>query len=239
MAIDPFSDDDLLVLKKRARRRLVGAVALSLLAILILSIVVDKTPPAKKPSPEAPVAIEGMKPDSVAKAPEPLAASAVAVEPRVLPPAQPVAESPRLPAPQAAKPVSAPQEKPPVKPEPVARAEKPPKVEAAVKPVLPEKKPARAEADKPKTARQVEKILDDQPEAPPKPAKVRLTAQIAALSSEEKAKGLQAKLAAHGIPSTTQTVTTNGRTVVRVKIGPFDSAEALKKAHARAAQMGL
>ena len=42
MAIDPFSDDDLLVLKKRARRRLVGAVALSLLAILILSIVVDK-----------------------------------------------------------------------------------------------------------------------------------------------------------------------------------------------------
>ncbi|MFH1818287.1 MAG: SPOR domain-containing protein [Pseudomonadota bacterium] len=129
----PSSENDL---KRLARRRLIGAVALTLLAVIVLPLLLEDEPPPTSTlsvhMAEAPTPV----PEQQAVAPVPAAEPAPSVPSPPAPPAEP------------ATPAARPEPKPeaePVKPEPVkAESAKPqPKPHPVAAPVL-QKKPAAA-----------------------------------------------------------------------------------------------
>lgn len=211
-AVDPVLPE-----KKRARRRLVGAIALALGVAIGLPMILDSEPkplstdidiriPAKeKAPPMAPVAaadaldkseviVEPPKPATVA-APVPL--PPMATLPRAVAEVKPAEVKP------AAKPELKPELKPAVKPE-LKLAEKPALKPAPVKPaVQPDAERALA-------------ILEDKPAAAAPNQKYIV--QVAALASQEKANELQGRLKEAGIPSFIQK---GSGPLIRVRVGPF------------------
>lgn len=232
----PPSNDELLVLKKRARRRLVGAVALVLIAIIVLWNVLDREPKTAK----QPVNAQGVeiisdapqistvnpakdKPASPFAEPGTPAQPAVtAATPAYVAPAAPV-ESP---APES-KPKPAPQKVDTVHLKPEAKKDAPVKKEEHKA----EEKHAPAKAE-PKPAAE-QKKSDAKPVAASDEHKTQLI-QVAALSDAEKAKALVDKLAAHGVKAYTE----QKGELTRVRVGPFASREQAEKALAKIQSAG-
>jgi DedD protein len=258
MADAPISEE-LTALKKRARRRLVGAVALMLVALLVLWTVMDnKPPPSLASQPVAivssePSLVATVKPDTkptapvaAASAPAPthtLAAPAPMAAPLVAPAPQPAA------TPLVATPVPGTQVK---QPEP-KRDEVP---AAAMKP-----------SDKPTEAAQAKSESPKKPEAgsPPKkdPAKIlaglddeqaksakhdkphddtasaRFFLQLGAFADEDKAKSLLAKAHAAGVSVQSDTVTTAKGHLTRLRAGPYPSRDAVQKAQSKLSAAGV
>jgi DedD protein len=205
--------DEEIQLRGKARRRLVGAVGLVLVAAVVLPLVLES-----KPRPvNQDIAIEIPKPgDSslgaavAAKPPVAVPSGAQATPPAAaVPPTPdiPVAKPPPV-AGAADKPVAKPTEKPASKPA-VKPAEKP-----VAKPVAPAK-------------------------APEKPATGAFVIQVAALANADNAKQLQDKLAASGVKAYTDTVKGANGTLTRVRVGPFGSREEADKALARVKKLGV
>ncbi|MEQ1592296.1 MAG: SPOR domain-containing protein [Thiobacillaceae bacterium] len=96
----PASEDDL---KRRARRRLIGAVALTLIAVIALPLLLEDEPP---PATRLEV---NMPPVAAQPEPAPLEAS---------PPPEPAAVAETKPAPQESKPAAPEKSEPPPKPTP-------------------------------------------------------------------------------------------------------------------------
>jgi DedD protein len=222
--------DPVLPEKKRARRRLVGAIALALAVAVGLPMLLDSEPkplatdidiriPSKdKAAPQhvpAPVAAADSldRREMIVEPPKPVP---VAAAPAVATPRD-VAEVKLTPKPEVKKPEPKPLDKPVVKP-----AE--PKV-AAVKPeVKPDAERALA-------------ILEDKPVAAA-PANQKYIVQVAALASQEKVNELQGKLKAAGIPHFTQKGSGKSGELIRVRVGPFskDEGEAIR---AKLSKLGL
>lgn len=128
---DAVQTDEATLLKKRARRRLIGAAALALFAAIVLPMVMDHQPPAplkdiqvRIPSPDEGAPQKTAPPKSVAKSEiKPIAKA----EPKVEPKAEPKAETPPEPKPEA-KPEPKPETKPEPKPEPKIEAKPEPKM---------------------------------------------------------------------------------------------------------------
>jgi DedD protein len=238
------ADDPVLPEKKRARRRLVGAVALALAVAVGLPMLLDAEP---KPL-ASDISIQIPSRDKAPPLPLPAAPGAAAV-PSVSPAdsldgREEIVDAPR-PQSTEVKPVSldarerAAGSRPPVlkneaKPEP-----KPAKVEpkpAAPKPAArtdekPAAKPAKAQPD---SARAVD-ILEGKAT---EPASEKFIVQVAALGSADKAAELQGKLKAAGIRSFTHKVATPSGERIQVKLGPFSRIEA-DQMHARLEKAGL
>ena len=208
----PISDEEL-QLKKRARRRLVGAIVLVTAVAVVLPMVLDSEPkpvsqnvdiqiPALdagefKPKGGAPPAgSKGAKatPDAAAKTEKP--------EPA---PAANVAPAPRAKAAPAAGPKGA------------SKGESP-------KSAPPEPKPAA-----------VENTKDSAKSA----AAGAYVVQVAALSDAAKAKQLQKQMAGIGLKSYTEVVTTQNGDVTRVRAGPYATREAAEKARVQLKKAGL
>lgn len=128
----PSSENDL---KRLARRRLIGAVALTLLAVIALPLLLEDEPPPTS-------ALSVHMAEAPAPVPEQAAAPVSAAEPASSTPSQPA------PPAEPAKPVARPEPKPeaePVKPEPVkAEPAKPQSKPHPVAAPVPQKKPAAA-----------------------------------------------------------------------------------------------
>jgi DedD protein len=272
-------NDPLLPEKKRARRRLVGAIALALAAAVGLPMLLDSQPnkslagdiaiqiPSKDKAAPLPVPAESSPADAQA----PVREKAVAAEDSVgkgeeivqMPPAPAPAAKPAVVA--AAKPPSAaelpkPERKPERKPEPPKPKAEPkpePKQEARI-----EHKPAEKAADKADKAEKAAKPkAEDRPAKPhddaralailegkaaDKPEKAdrdkppadagaqKFVVQVAALSSQEKAAELQARLHGAGINSHTE----KAGELIKVKIGPLTKDEA-EKVRAKLGRIGL
>ena len=198
-------NDPVLPEKKRARRRLVGAVALTLGLIIVLPMVLDSEP--KPVSDEVVIKIPSRDKLSKLSASRPSASIVVSLTPDKHSEAPQSANTPD----PAAVPV-APNPKPPENEKPAA-VEKP----APPKPVQESAKAVKSSANE----------NDAKPAADA--AKGKLVIQVAALASQEKVNELQSKLGKAGIKSHTQTVATQGGERIRVRIGPFNSkAEAEK-----------
>ena len=204
--------------RKRARRRLIGAIALVLLMVTVLPMLLDDRSDENAPRPDVTISIPSQDDGEFSSkivpvtpsqpVPAPAAASSEPVAP---PPVEPVATPPQeVPANPAAAEVKAvapvppapakvadqPAEKPVVKPEPVAEA----------KPQL----PVPAEKTSPKQG--------------------AVSVQIGVFTPSPKAEQIQSKLSGLGLDCGTETLNTKtGGKLLRMRCGPFVSRdEALK-----------
>ena len=202
----PTSEDDL---KRRARRRLIGAVALTLVAVIALPLMMeDEPPPAAKLEVRMPV--NSKTPDFVPIAPPPVTPPVAAVVPET--PAVPPRQS--EPAPEQAA-TDAPAAKiPPVK----AEAEKP---KPAEEPVL--KKPAKPNPplkDESKTT--VEE-------------RTAFVVQLGAFSNAGKTEELKQRVEELGLSSYTD----RAGELTRLRVGPFKTREAASAAAAKLELAGM
>jgi DedD protein len=199
-------DTDNLELKKRSRRRLVGAAALALLAALLLPMVMDQEPRA--PSQDIQITI----PDRDAELSRPIASRAPAnAEPDVAPPPQELAPAPpasgESPAPAVTRPQPIPAPTPAPAPAPAAQPVKP--VPAPAQTVAPAK-PPQDEADR------VRAILEGKV-PPPSTTGDGFIVQVAAFGEAGKAAALVSELKDKGFSAYTE----KAGSVTRVRVGPF------------------
>ncbi|WP_174874525.1 SPOR domain-containing protein [Vogesella oryzae] len=246
--------DELLMLRKRARRRLVGAIVLVTVSTAVLWNVVDALP-EQAMQPES-VDITGLQTASAAQAVAPKAAAASRPAQSVpatellatLPPedtvtAQPAAAtaSPSTSAIVATPP--APAVKPKIEPEKVTQSAKttPKPVEKAKPKEAPKPDGTKTDPmailegrDTPKPA------IKPEPEAA-KPAAdgKRYSVQLAALSDPAKVDALRSKLAASGVSARFSKVQTSKGEVTRVRVGPFASRAEADASLRRLAKAGV
>jgi DedD protein len=259
-------NDPMLPEKKRARRRLVGAIALALAAAVGLPMLLDSEPkpiagdiaiqiPAKDkaaplPVPAAEKAVSAA--DSVDKGEEVIDAPLAAKAPAAVAAAKPdMVIAPKVehksePKPEPAKPETVkPEHKDTPKaehkePKPEPRAAEKEKEKAAVKPKADEKAPKphddTARALAILEGKQAEKAAEKERSAESGSQKYVL--QVAAMSSAEKAAEVQAKLREAGISSYTQKTTTPSGELIRVRVGPLNKEDA-EKVRAKLGRLGM
>ena len=240
--------DEELQLRKRARRRLVGAIALVTIVAVFLPMVLDHEPKPvsqdvsiKIPSPDAGVFTSKIVPVAPAKP-----AAEKGEVPADAPAPAATAEPAKTEAPKAEAPKA---EAPKIAAAPAAKAAAdttqagydseaaPPKKAAADKPVT-EKAPVKA-AEKP-PAKAVEKT----PAEKAKPADKSKAAggfvvQVAALNDPDKAKQMRDQIAGSGLKAYTEVVPTAKGNVTRVRAGPFASKADAEKARDKLKGIGL
>ncbi|SFC96757.1 SPOR domain-containing protein [Massilia yuzhufengensis] len=243
--------DPILPEKKRARRRLVGAIALALAAAVGLPMLLDSEP---KPL-GADIAINIPSKDKAAALPVPAAATvdsgeeiidpdsaAASDEPIAAPPADPpplrtvdTTRAAPIPVPPPPKiepkiePKLEPKPEPKRKPEPEATHPKvadlaPKKIEQpAAKPPVPKDDAARATA-----------ILEGKPAVKAEGPAQKYVVQVAALATQEKVTELQGRLRAAGVSSFTE----KSGDLIRVRVGPYSKEEG-EKIRSKLIAMGL
>ena len=251
------ADDPVLPEKKRARRRLVGAIALALAVAVGLPMLLDSEP---KPL-ASDIAIQIPSREKAAPLPVPAAPGAVAapavsaadsldkreqiVEPSKAEPTDVKTVSLNSTA-HAAEPKPEPKAavlklEPKPEPKPAAKETKPePKLVAKAEPKPEPKLGAKAEPKptaKPAKAEDTSRALDILEGKAPE-ASEKFVVQVAALGSAEKVAELQGKLKAAGIHSFTHKVSTSSGERIQVKVGPFSKEEA-DKARAKLDKVGL
>lgn len=231
--------DPVLPEKKRARRRLVGAVALVLAVVIGLPMVLDSEPKPlsddltieipSKDKPAAPARsapTPEMPPKSGALQPATRVAAAAALDQK-----EELVEMPAVP--KSVAPAVAPAA-PTKNPEPA-----PPR--ASVKPKADAKADAKAEptvvvpTEKAGDGGRAKSIL----EAGNEPKASTYAVQVAALASTEKVNELRGKLKSAGIASYTQKITTDNGERIRIRIGPLNSREEADKVRAKLIALGL
>lgn len=228
------ADDPVLPEKKRARRRLVGAIALALAVAVGLPMVLDSEP---KPL-SSNISIQIPSRDKAPPLPLPAAPGAAVTPADSLDKREQFIEAPK-PDPAEIKTVtldsrSAEPPKPESKPEPkaVARVEPKPAVKA---PLKAEEKIAAKPAQSPEEAARAMAILEGKA---PDATGQKFVVQVAALATQEKVNELQGKLREAGIKSFTRKVPTASGERIQVRIGPSSREEA-DKMRTRLDKIGL
>lgn len=238
--------DAQLQLKKRARRRLVGAVAFATFVAVVLPMIMDHEP--KQVTQDVEIRIPGQDEKPFA----PKFATAPAAKPEKAPekgPEKP-AEAAPAPAKTAAAPsarvVEAPADKPaesaPAKTaeKPAAKPEKPAAKPADKAAERPAEKPAEKPADKAAEAKRAGAILGGQTAEAPAAAKAgEHIILIGAFTNEANVSQLKAKLGEQGIKVFTEPLETPQGKKTRVRAGPFPSREAADKALEKMKRIGV
>jgi DedD protein len=240
-------NDAQLQLKKRARRRLVGAIAFVSVVAVVLPMVMDHEPRQAVQDVEIRIPGQDEKPFAPKFATAPVAKPAEKV------PEKPVEPLPVKPAAPESKPVVVPSarvvevvkdkssekaaEKPPAKPEKVA--EKPAtKVEKPVE--KPAEKPVEKPAAKNDDAKRAAAILAGQAaETKPAAKTGEFLVLIGAFSNEANVKTLKAKLAEQGIKTFSEPLDTPQGKKTRLRAGPFPNREAAVKALEKMQHIGV
>ena len=223
------SPDAHLQLKKRARRRLVGAIAFAGLAAVVLPMVMDEEP--KQQVQDVQIRIPGqdqtpfnpkmVKPAAAPAAEEkaPVAEKAPAVPVPAETPASKPAETTKAPEKAAEKPVEKKAEKPTEKPTETV-AEKPAKVTAA--------ETQRAAA-----------ILGGKPAEAAASGNGQFLVLIGAFSNPANVRQLQTKIGELGIKVFTESLDSPEGKKIRVRAGPFPNREAADKALEKMKRIGV
>lgn len=247
-AVDPVLPE-----KKRARRRLVGAIVLVVAAVIGLPMILDSEP--KPLSEDVQIQIPS-KETSAADAP--VHRAAINAGPANVPQGAALDQSEEMVDPAtmgSGKKIVVPKHvdervaaltdksSPPVVAKVAPKVEPKPKMKAETKPEpkIPVKVAANGEsgeagADSAR-ARAILAGTGGPDKTISKPT--HMMVQVAALASKEKVAELRERLKAAGIVSHTQTVSTDSGDKIRVRIGPFASREEADKARAKLTSMGL
>ena len=211
--------DEELQLKKRARRRLVGAIVLVTAVAVVLPMILESEPkPASQnitiqiPSPEAGVLTAKPAPLKPIENPAPVAKPQTAAKPEAKPAAK-VEPKPQVITKTEAKPVA--------KTEPKTQAATPVPAKPVKKAEIPAK-PATGAADAAKTAAAGDYVI-----------------QVVALADAARAKDMHAKITAAGLKAYTEVVQTANGPVTRVRVGPYPSREAAEKGRTQLQRLQL
>lgn len=252
-------DDVQLQLKKRARRRLVGAVAFVSVVAVVLPLVMDHEP--RQPVQEVEIRIPGQDekpfapkfsaPPAAEKPASPAVEPVVPTPPAVTAsgkPAEAVQPTARVievirdkPGQKPVTPAEKPEVKPEVKPKPAVKPEKPAE-KPAEKPVeKPAVKPEVKPASKGEDAKRAAAILSGQGAADAKPAakSAEFVILIGAFSDESNVKNLKTKLSEQGVKTFTEPLDTPQGKKTRVRAGPFSSRDAADQALAKMKRIGV
>ena len=227
------ADDPMLPEKKRARRRLVGAIALALGVAIGLPMILDTEP---KPL-AADIAIEIPSRDKAPPLPMPAAATPGVATPAAAAadvatvtaggePTEAASTGPTSVKATAAAPV-------PVQLAPQASVSQ--SASPAGKPLASTAGKQAAQAGEDQRARA---ILEDKP-VPPKPAAPatqKFVVQVGAFSTAQKAADVRARLGKAGITAYTEKMKTG---TIRVRVGPFASRAQAEQARARVDRIGM
>jgi len=221
-AVTGTAPDTDLQLKKRARRRLVGAAALALLAVIVLPLVMDHEPrpPVQDIQMRIPAQDAGgisgrLLPKRAVVTPLPAAAVSLAV----------TAKTENKDEPASAVP-------PPGTPAPVGVS--------AVK--NQPAQPVEAEKKIPADAARPAQVPVPEPASDQKPAKdssSQWVVQLGAYKDAGNAKHLLGKLKGIHVPAYTENIDTSQGPRVRVRAGPFANRETAEKARARLKIIGV
>jgi len=240
-----MEDNDVqLQLKKRARRRLVGAVAFVSVVAVVLPMVMDNEPRQAVQDVEIRIPGQDEKPFAPKFAAAPLDKPAVLpAEVKPVPVAQPdekpvqaeVQPTARVVEVAKDKPVDKPVQKPAEKPveKPVDKA---PAKSEKVAEKLPEKPAAKDSAEAKRAAAILAGKLADQ--SPAKSGGEYLVL-IGAFSNEANVKNLKDKLGQQGIKTFSEPLDTPQGKKTRVRAGPFASREAAEKALEKMQKIGV
>ena len=223
-------NQDVNMLKRRGRRRLVGAIALVLAAVIVLPMVFDSEP--KGSAPPVSVRIPGeddsgftpkITPKSPALPAQKAAEKAVAKTAEKAPEAVPEKAAAKAPAEAAVPaPEPAPAKAAPVAPAPMAQPEKPaPKIEITV----------TKGSDKPAVKAAVEQQRAE--------AAIAGEQFMVPAGAYVDPTGVVEKLKEAKIPHYTEPIATKQGTVTRVRAGPFASRDAAEKALQQLKGLGL
>ncbi len=214
-------DTDNLELKKRSRRRLVGAAALALLAAILLPMVMDQEP--RSSGQDVQITI----PDRDAELSRPIAGRVpLNLEPDLAPPPQeqPPASAPPAAGTPPARPVDPPAEPAsPRPPQPAATPAPAPQPAAAPAPVQPP----------PDEAARVRAILEGKSPAPAASGN-GFVVQVGAFGEGSKAEALASELKSKGLTAYTE----KAGSVTRVRVGPYASRGEADRAAERLKALG-
>ena len=236
-------NDAQLLLKKRARRRLVGAVFFASVVAIVLPLIMDNEPPRQVQD------VEIRIPGQDEKAFAPKFATAPVERPETAP--APVASAPvrtevtaEAPAKPTARVISVDGEKAPasVPEKPVKAAEKPAEKVAEKAVDKPAEKPA-AKQEKPVAksddAKRAAAILAGGDNKPAPKAGGEYLVLIGAFSNEANVSNLKSKLGEQGIKTFSEALETPQGKKTRVRAGPFPSREAAEKALEKMQRIGV
>ncbi len=238
--------DPVLPEKKRARRRLVGAIALALAVAIGLPMLLDSEPKSSvsdiainmpsKDKPGEPLnggPAVAPAPALETPAPAPAATKPAAAAGASLDQGEEIVHVPTKPA--VTEPVKPPKAAEPKATEPkVAKAEvkhPEPKPEPKKPEPKPEAKPAHAD-----DARAMAILEGKATEAAPS---TRYVIKVGAFATKDKVEELQRKLGDAGIKSYAQKVTTANGELTSVRVGPFPNKEEAEKVKAKLVKLGL
>jgi DedD protein len=236
--------DPVLPEKKRARRRLIGAVALVLAAIIGLPMILDseQKPLADDIAIDIPAkdkAFQNGVGRAAKTAPEGLAPSDSLDrnEQLMTMPTAPVAGKPDA-STQGQSGSPAPVDKAADKETPSAVAVKPARADAKS-----ETRPdAKADSKSDPKSQAKPETRSEAATASAKPAEKkpsRFVVQIAALATQEKVNELQGKLKSAGVHSYTQKVATEGGERIRIRVGPFGNRDEADRMRSKLTRLGL
>jgi len=215
--------DGQLDLKKRSRRRLVGAAALALLAIIVLPMVMDDEP--KQPVqdlqikiPSQDVGLAAHTP-SAKPAPPPALPEVPAAKPEAVPEkaSAPAAKTDANPLPAPAQPTAAAKSVETAVVKPVDKAEKP------------ADKPVAAKAEAARAAAALNGVPTDE----------QWVVLLGAYKDPANVKQLTNKLKQMGLPSFSEHFDSPQGARTRVRAGPFKARDAAEKALARLKKVGV
>lgn len=234
--------DPALTQKKRARRRLVGALVLGLAAAIVLPLVLDSEP--RQTIPDVQVEIPPRDTPLPPRADE---ATARGNETAVVPPVEPVSPAPASEKPAPAAPAEPPKAAAIAPDAPAATAPKAvdehkPAAKAAPRPAeAPKAAPKTSEASKtaPKVAAAPKAEASAPATSPSAKAETRFVVQVGAFANAGSARAQADKARKAGVRVYTETVKTAQGERTRVRVGPFTSREAADQARAKLKSLGL
>lgn len=239
----PEQDTASSVLRRKAVHRLIGAAILVLIGILVLPWIFDAPPPELSPdiqlhiqgaeNTDAPLApanetVVAQAPQAAApKTPAPIAPPSAKKTPEVAPktPSKPAPQPKKAPAAAAKKPTPKPTPKPKTKPKPAPKP-KPKKKPQTIDELIAQRTKKPTAAKKTTAGGQF-------------PEKGRFVVQVGAYTEAARVRKVRQTLSKAGLKSYIQNIEVKGKTVTRVRLGPFSTRKQLQTVAAKVRALGL
>ena len=240
-------NDAQLLLKKRARRRLVGAVFFASVVAIVLPLIMDNEPPRQVQDVE--IRIPGQDEKAFAPkfatapverpetAPAPVVSAPVRTEVAAEAPAKPTARVISVDGEKA--PASGPDKSVKAAEKPAEKVAEKPVDKPAEKPAAKQEKPVEKPVAKSDDAKRAAAILAGGDNKPAPKAGGEYLVLIGAFSNEANVSNLKSKLGEQGIKTFSEALETPQGKKTRVRAGPFPSREAAEKALEKMQRIGV